>query len=235
MRFDLRSSPETEAWALKKISEQLQEYITDVMQPRHYQALKNVFDINHETILTQCICLGLGRFDIIAGQERSKMHDENSHTSLHQLAVLIAMLEILEDGHSIQEIYFQDPLFSGVEKDFIQTLGYTVLEDPAACAKMTTSTFFFAPFIPYSVITDALAVAFPALYIGNSPAEVLWTIRRPETTDQWLISIVETLERFQSSTEHGEPLPRFDYHDRTLRAWTNATRVRWLKPACNTS
>ena len=222
-RFSLRASPGTEAQVLEKISEMLQQYIDDATQPRYHQALMKMFEFDHGIKLTKCICLGLGNFNIVSGKKDASYSGSQPKTSLHQLAVLIIMLQILVEGHSIQEVYFQDPTFTKVEKRFLQSLGYTVLEDPAAFEEMSTSTFLFAPFIPYNVASSALAVSFPALYMGNSPADVLESLRSPDTSH--VDNFIAVFDRFQNAVVDGELLPAFEQH-----SWTRKTKVHWLSP-----
>ena len=219
-------SSKEESLALEKTSERLQQYIDDASQPRYHRALKDMLNLNHGTKLTQCICLGLGHFNL-AADKKGKLQSSSSHTSLHQLAVLIVMLRILADRHTIQETYFQDPAFTEVEKAFLKSLGYTVLEDPAACKKISSHTFLFAPFLGYPVAASALTVAFPALYIGNSPDKYLESLRHyhKHPTSE-VEDIIRILVLFQNATVDGEALPSFDQ-----QLWADKTTVHWLLPA----
>ena len=88
---------------------------------------------------------------------------------LHQLAVLIVLLQVLRTKYDIPTVYFQDPNFQPVENQFLESLGYTVLDDPKAFDLMSPSTFLFAPYCPEDVNYRALDSSFPALYIGNDP------------------------------------------------------------------
>ena len=223
-RFSLRASPKPEASVLKEMSETLQQYIDDVTQPRYHQALKDVFKFDTGTRLTRCICLGLGPFDIAAGNKGVSQSSNRPTTSLHQLAVLTIILQILTERHSIQEVYFQDPAFSEAEKKFLKSLGYTVLEDPAAYEKMSASTFLFAPFLAYNVAASALAVSFPALYMGNSPAKVLESLRLPGANR--VEETIEIFDQYQSAVVEGNLLPSFEQ-----QTWTRRTKVLWLSPA----
>ena len=230
-RFLLRAFSGGEARVLEKISKTLQEYIDDVTQPMYHQALMKIFDVDHGIKLTKCICLGLGNFNIVAGKEdgSQSLHEpwisspSELRTSLHQLAVLIVMLQFLAEGHSIQEVYFQDPAFTKVEKRFLQSLGYTVLEDPAAFAKMSASTFLFAPFVPYDVAFSAFSVSFPALYIGTKPPKNLASFQLPG--EGHADEIVAIFDRFEDAAVDEEPLPVFEQ-----RSWTKDTVVCWLSP-----
>ena len=225
-RFSEHDSPDVQSLALGQISKSFQQHLHVVDQPTYRQALQEICGIGRGTKLTQCICLGLGSFDDVAA-EGGVLQLSDSNTSLHQLAVLTVMLRLLHDRHDIHEVYFQDPAFTQVEKSFLQSLGYTVLEDPAAIETMSASTFLFAPFLGYPVAAKALAVAFPALYIGNGPARYLESLRyfgnHPEEELQWMVN---TFERFQTATLEGKPLPSFDQE-----IWTKRTTAHWLSPA----
>ena len=225
-RFYEQDSPEAQSLALEKISTSFQQHKDVVDQPTYHQALQKLFHVDHGTKLTQCICLGLGSFEEVVAEEGvPQLHDSN--TALHQLAVLTVMLRLLHDRHGIQEVIFQDPAFTPIEKAFLQSLGYTVLENPAAIERISAGTFLFAPFLGYPIAARALAVAFPALYIGNGPARYLESLRyfgnHPEEELQWMVNI---FERFQTATLEGKPLPSFDQEN-----WTKKTTAHWLSPA----
>ena len=220
-------SPEAEAepLALGKSSERFQQYIDEVAQPGYHRALKSIMDFDNGVPITQCICLGLGNFDIDADNKGNPQFRWRP-ASLHQLAVLTVLLQILAEKHTVQETYFQDPAFTDVEKAFLRSLGYTVLEDPAACEKMSANTFLFAPFLDYNVAASALMVAFPALYIGNSPDKCLGSLRlyhnhpKPEFQER-----IRTFDRFRDAVVDGKPLPISDQ-----QSWTKKTTVHWLLP-----
>ena len=205
---------------LNEISERFRQYMDDVDQPKHQQVLTRMLNFNNGRELTQCICLGLGTFAI------NVPHSTQSNISLHQLAVLTTILRILKDRHCIQQVYFQDPDFSDADILFLQSLGYAVLEKPAACEKMSAGTFLFAPFLPDYVNAGALTVAFPGLYMGNSPARYLAGLSRrgafPEETG---IEDLDIFRRFQDSIVDGDALPSFDQ-----QRWTLGTTVHWLVP-----
>ena len=220
----VRASLGADAQVLKEISESLQQYIIDASQPRYHEAFLKLFEFDHGIRLTKCICLGLGNFNIVPSKkDASQSSDPQPRKSLHQLAVLTVMLELLVENHSIEEVYFQDPAFTKVEKKFLQSLGYTVLEDPAAFSEMSVSTFLFSPFIGYDVTSCALAVSFPALYIGNCPGKVVESLRLPK--GRYREEIVEIFTRFQNAVVHGELLPRFEE-----QFWTKNTTVHWMSP-----
>jgi len=54
-----------------------------------------------------------------------------------------------------------------LDKTFLDSLGYEVLSDPEAFAKVDDNTFVFAPHLEVAHITAALENSTPAVYIGN--------------------------------------------------------------------
>ena len=137
------------------------------------------------------------------------------------------MLRILRERHHIREIFIQDPEFVKNDKLFLQSHGFTVLEHPAACDKMSTSTFLFAPYLGYHVLTQALQVAFPALYIGNAPQAYLENMvfhpRGLEEQTPQIQRMAVILRQFRDSSIDGEPLPDFDG-----QRWAQNTTIHWL-------
>ena len=198
----------------QEISETFQSYIQELERPECYQALKDVFDLDRKTNLTQCICLGLGPFAIGVENIESGRRDEYNNTSLHQLAVLTVILKILGAQHKIGKVYFQDPVFIRDEIEFLHTLGYKTIENPAANQHMSTSTFVFAPFLAWIVIADVLKVAFPALYIGADPATYLNALESQEHSvphhNTMFFEAVSILRRFKDATLIGKALPKSD-------------------------
>ena len=95
---------------------------------------------------------------------------------------------------------------------------------------MSPSTLLFAPFLPFDITASALAGAFPALYIGNSPAaylEMLGAHRiNPKDSDEAHQRIIRTLDNFETAVLHRKALPSFDQ-----QVWTKNVAVLWLSPA----
>lgn len=69
--------------------------------------------------------------------------------------------------HNIQEVVFQDPAFNAQDKSFLASLGYTVLDDPQAFAKIDDNTFLFAPHLEVGPLATALENSAPAVCISN--------------------------------------------------------------------
>lgn len=55
-----------------------------------------------------------------------------------------------------------------MDKQFLQGLGYTVLERPYAMDKVSEDTFLFAPHLDFRIIAVALTIAHPSLYMGST-------------------------------------------------------------------
>ena len=69
--------------------------------------------------------------------------------------------------HHIQEIIFQDPIFTPLDQTILKSLGYTVVETPHAFSRLNDTTFLFAPHLECLHYATALEVATPALSVGS--------------------------------------------------------------------
>ncbi|KAM0795007.1 hypothetical protein BDR22DRAFT_826433 [Usnea florida] len=132
-------------------------------------------------LITQCICLGLGSMTT------------GSESSSYELAALVSMLDLIvspydlflppthprgrrlqaDPGnppgktHPIQEITFQDPIFTSLDQTILKALGHTVVETPHAFSKLNDTTLLFAPHLECLHYATALEVATPALSVGS--------------------------------------------------------------------
>jgi hypothetical protein len=68
--------------------------------------------------------------------------------------------------HSIRHVYFQDPAFNSLDKEFLKSRGYTVLHTPEYEDFMTTETFLFTPGVTMFLALAPIQVAYPALFQG---------------------------------------------------------------------
>jgi len=83
------------------------------------------------------------------------------------LVTLVKILDTLAPYYQISKsVYFQDPDFTSLDEEFLTGLGYTVLKDPEAMAKVTESTFLCSPFCPIDVLVECFLKASPAIYLG---------------------------------------------------------------------
>lgn len=211
--------------ALPEISAAFEQCMQHLQEWHCQTHLSRLFDHEHNFKLTHCICLGLGNFSTPHDEDERYLGDFTG--PLHQLAVLTILLRVLREKHDIRTVYFQDPTFQPAEIQFLESLGYTVLDDPDAFDVMSASTFLFAPYCPYDVTARALRSALPALFVGNDPQEAGWSVMyrqrgpervRAQQADVWF--------RFLMSTKDGEPkmMPEFDREE-----WLTKTQVRWLR------
>lgn len=91
--------------------------------------------------------------------------------SMAQLVALEFFLDILRrHNHEIplSLIHFQDPAFNDIDRTYLSSLGYSVIDSPASDDVVTEDTFLFAPYNQWEVVFATLNHAFPALMIGNS-------------------------------------------------------------------
>ena len=91
--------------------------------------------------------------------------------SMAQLVALEFFLDILRrHDHEVplSLIYFQDPAFNDIDRRYLSSLGYSVIDSPASEEVVTEDTFLFAPYNQWEVVFATLNHAFPALMIGNS-------------------------------------------------------------------
>jgi hypothetical protein len=62
---------------------------------------------------------------------------------------------------------FQDPQFTDLDKEFLTSLGYTVVEDPLAFAKITEKSLVYAIHCYAQVYKSVAEGPRPALLIGT--------------------------------------------------------------------
>ena len=133
--------------------------------------------------VNKIVCLGLG--SLTAG----------GLTSCYEFAALLSILELLREllfssfrlfrklhhinlfryaeqkkgkSHIIKAIIFQDPVFNTVDKIYLATHGFTIVDDPQAFSEIDNETFVFAPHLEVAQIAAALETERPAIFIGNN-------------------------------------------------------------------
>lgn len=72
-----------------------------------------------------------------------------------------------QGGHAI-ECFFQEPLYTGSDKAFLQSLGHSVVETPVASQMITQTTMVFAIHLPTREYLDCLCGVVPAMLVGTS-------------------------------------------------------------------
>ena len=113
--------------------------------------------------INQIICTGIG-------SPSGYMPGVIDCNALYQLAELEAVMVELE-SHGIAKdaaVFFQDPSFNEIDREFLKGRGYTIIDHPEAYNRMTTGTFLYAPGTHDDVVYHAFRVAMPALFGGNN-------------------------------------------------------------------
>ncbi len=183
-------------------------------------------------VMTQCVCIALGTFarPILLEEDCMYGTSDEANSSMRQLVALVKMLEMLKKTHAITDVYFQEPLFNGVEIAFLTHLGYKVLQDPEAKDKITNSTFLFAPHCEHSVATQHLQKCFPAFYVGNDPEYILSKDQRCREAGHSSIfapypdiPVADTFARFAEATFVTKLYRKHN------PMWKGDLTVRWLK------
>ena len=147
-------------------------------------------------IISQCICLGLGSMTAgsesssyelaallsmleILGTNPQAPRKKKPCSILYDLSsphptprAVRANSKLIQGNppgktHHIQEVIFQDPIFTPLDQTILSTLGYTVVETPHAFSKLNDTTFLFAPHLESHHYATALEVATPALSVGS--------------------------------------------------------------------
>ncbi len=91
---------------------------------------------------------------------------EGRRTSSTQLAALQTIVSCLEKGPELQ-ITFQDPQYTAVDKEFLASLGYKVLEDPQAFLEIGEGSLVYAIHCYGAVYKSVSERSRPAVLIGT--------------------------------------------------------------------
>ncbi|RDW62275.1 hypothetical protein BP6252_11708 [Coleophoma cylindrospora] len=147
------------------------------------------------------VVLGLGSLQLARREGRRA-----SHT---QLAALRSVMDIIDPTSSI-EYYLQDPHFSALDKEYFNSLGYKVLEDPAAFSHITSSTLVYAIHCYAKVYAEINKGPKPAILVATDTKN--FGIHTPADVVKEIEDLVEECEQ----TEF--PQLRHDFSD-TLIYW----------------
>ena len=63
-------------------------------------------------------------------------------------------------------IYFQDPEFNTLDKEFLKSKGYKVLHHPEADNYMKENLVIYSPGTPQLILWSLFSIAIPAVYIS---------------------------------------------------------------------
>ncbi|MCJ1372292.1 hypothetical protein MMC20_003515 [Loxospora ochrophaea] len=121
--------------------------------------------------ITSCMCLGLG----------SLAKGSRYNWSMYQLVAFESWITLLKTQHDIKHIYFQDPVFNSLDVEFLQSKGYTVIQNPKSESLLSSTTFLYSAYCEGDVVQASLAAAHPALYIGDDlRANISWMCCGPK-------------------------------------------------------
>ncbi|KAK5018517.1 hypothetical protein LTR16_002294 [Cryomyces antarcticus] len=116
------------------------------------------------------VCLGVGSFSV---------DTQNRWRSLWQLVAFTSIVSALSKGSTSIKIWAQDPCFTSLDTEFLESLGVTVVQHPQAKQHITEKTFLYAPFVDWSITLDfALDETDPSLYIGTDIKQIMDTLER---------------------------------------------------------
>ena len=141
------------------------------------QELKKSFTtalLETSTSISQVICMGVGSFTSHFDPAYSEVRTEASY---HQLCALELMMDILslhqKTVFNTKKVYMQDPNFDDVDEEFLSSKGFSVIRGLDANNMMTSSTFLYAPYLPWKETFKAFMVDCPALHMGNKLDEII--------------------------------------------------------------
>lgn len=113
--------------------------------------------------MTQAVCLGIGTFDPEDGAWEVK---RRTHIQLVAFQFIVAELF---QGQSRMPIrcFFQEPLFTPADRDFVGGLGHEVVESPAGFDMIDQGTLVFGVHLYRDIYNHAISKCMPAVFIGT--------------------------------------------------------------------
>ncbi|KAI0018020.1 hypothetical protein F4780DRAFT_781724 [Xylariomycetidae sp. FL0641] len=146
--------------------------------------------------ISQAICFGIGSFDPADGASEVK---RRAHV---QLAAFLLMAEAVQQ-HPIR-CFFQEPLFNSAEKEFIESLGHSVVSSPAGFQQVDPSTLVFGVHLYRDIYSQVLARHIPTVFVGTSYS--VWEdFHGPESLD-WarMKELDQACEKINFPEERGD-------------------------------
>lgn len=110
----------------------------------------------------KAICLGLGSFDPEDGSWQIR---RRSHIQLAAFRTLVDCLE----GPSKQPIrcIFQEPCFTSGDKQFLESLGYEIVDSPKGFEEVSDDCLLFGVHLYRDIYSAAIEKATPAIFVGT--------------------------------------------------------------------
>lgn len=112
--------------------------------------------------ISQAVCFGIGTFDPEDGawEVRRRTHV--------QLAAFLQTVSLLEHRQKTSiKCFFQEPVFSPNDADFIRQLGHSVVDTPAGFELIDESTLVYGVHLYRQVYSQAIGKAIPAVFVGT--------------------------------------------------------------------
>lgn len=134
-----------------------------------------LFDKPRDLKISNIICLGLGSLSGAVGRccccpTTPEAEVKANTEAMGQLVYLEEWIKQCRKHFELPDtkIYFQDPMFNALDREFITSLGYTVIISPTSSWILNNETFLFAPWLEEVPLYISLKQCFPAIYMGNS-------------------------------------------------------------------
>lgn len=105
------------------------------------------------------------------------------------------LIRPLEEKHHIQNIYFQEPTFNSLDKAFLQSRSFKIIDSPECIQHMTEKTFLFTPCCDKDIVTACLYETFPAMLLGRMITDQSRWFLSPEKAPGW-VSLQTTSNSF---------------------------------------
>ena len=80
---------------------------------------------------------------------------------------LLAYTLVIEMKHPVSEVYFQEPRFTALDREFLTSRGHTILTTPESNEFINEETFLFTPYAPRHIVAVTLQKVHPAIFFGQ--------------------------------------------------------------------
>lgn len=114
----------------------------------------------------KAICLGLGSFDPEDGSWQVRKRSHVQLAAFRTLVECIATADAPADAHLIRCI-FQEPCFTAADKEYLESLGYEVVESPRGFEEVSEDSILFGIHLYRDIYSAAIAKAMPTMFIGT--------------------------------------------------------------------
>lgn len=113
--------------------------------------------------VTRAVCLGIGSFDPEDGAWEVK---RRAHVQLAAFLSIVAGFQSQGEPSTIQ-CFFQEPLFTASDRDFVRSLGHEVVESPRGFEMVDRETLVFGIHLYRDIYSQAISRSVPAVFIGT--------------------------------------------------------------------